>query len=131
MRPPVGSGNGPDAGVTPSQSRGKRLARKLTDIAIRNMKPGPARREIPDGNGLYLIVQTSGAKSFALRFRRDGKPTKLTLGTYFSGDIKDAPEPAIGGVLTLKGARKLAADTMLEIGRGGDPAAAKRQTREK
>jgi integrase len=95
-------------------------------MKIRALRGGEARREIPDGNGLYLIVQTSGAKSFALRFRRDGKPTKLTLGTYFSGDIKDAPEPAIGGVLTLKGARKLAADTMLEIGKGGDPAAARR-----
>ena len=103
----------------------------LTDIKIRAMRGGTARREIPDGNGLYLIVQTSGAKSFALRFRHAGRPAKLTLGTYFAGDIKDAPEPTIGGVLTLKGARKLAADTMLEIGRGGDPATAKRQTREK
>jgi integrase len=107
------------------------LAKKLTDIAIRNMKPSSVRQEIPDGNGLYLIVQTSGAKSFALRFRRDGKQTKLTLGTYFAGDLKEAPEPTIGGVLTLKGARKLAADAMLEIGRGGDPGAAKRQAREK
>jgi integrase len=99
----------------------------LTDIKIRALKGGKTRQEIPDGKGLYLIVQTSGTKSFALRYRQSGKPTKLTLGTYFSGDVKDAPEPKIGGELTLKGARKLAADTMLEIGKGGDPAAVKRQ----
>jgi integrase len=107
------------------------LARKLTDIAIRNMKPGPARREIPDGNGLYLIVQTSGAKSFALRFRQDGKPTKLTLGTWFAGNAKEAPEPKIGGPLMLAGARRLAADTMIQIDTGSDPVTSKRQAKEK
>jgi hypothetical protein len=35
----------------------------------------------PD-TGLYLILQESGQRSFALRFRKpDGKPAKLTLGT--------------------------------------------------
>ena len=55
--------------------------KKLTDIAIRNLKPGPARREIPDpgARGLYVIVQPSGVKSFAVRYRYAGKPRKLTL----------------------------------------------------
>jgi integrase len=99
----------------------------LTDIKIRALKGGKKRQEIPDGKGLYLIVQTSGTKSFALRYRQSGKPTKLTLGTYFDGDIRDAPEPKIGGELTLKGARQLASTTINEIDKGGDPAAAKRQ----
>jgi integrase len=99
----------------------------LTDTKIRAEKGRKTRREVHDGDGLYLIVQPSGAKSFALRYRQDGKHTKLTLGPYFSGDIKDAPEPKIGSPLTLKGARKLAGDKRLEIDKGGDPAAAHRK----
>ena len=107
------------------------MAKKLTDIAIRNMKPGPARREIPDGgNGLYLVLQPSGARSFALRFRRDGRPTKFTLGTWFVGSAQEAPEPKIGGALMLAGARKLAAEAMIQIGKGTDPVASKRQAKE-
>jgi len=56
---------------------------KLSAIAVKNIRPGKARREIPDSGcpGLYLIVQISGAKSWALRFRRpNGTPAKLTLG---------------------------------------------------
>ena len=107
------------------------MAKKLTDIAIRNLKPGPARREIPDGgNGLYLVLQPSGARSFALRFRRDGRPTKFTLGTWFVGSAQEAPEPKIGGALMLAGARKLAAEAMIQIGKGTDPVASKRQAKE-
>ena len=106
------------------------MAKKLTDIAIRNMKPGPARREIPDGgNGLYLVLQPSGARSFALRFRRDGRPTKFTLGTWFAGSAQEAPEPKVGGALMLAGARKLAAEVAIQIGKGSDPVTSKRQAK--
>ena len=106
------------------------LAKKLTDIAIRNMRPGSARREIPDGgNGLYLVLQPSGARSFALRFRRDGRPTKFTLGTWFAGSAQEAPEPKVGGALMLSGARKLAAEVAIQIGKGSDPVTSKRQAK--
>jgi integrase len=104
---------------------------KLTDLKIRALKPGPDRAEILDGNGLYLIVQPSGVKSFALRYRRAGHPVKLTLGRYFGGDPRDAPAPVVGGLLTLKGARKLASDALLEIANGGDPGAAKAEAKAK
>ena len=100
---------------------------KLTDIKIRNLKPGPVRREIPDGDGLYLLVQPSGSMSWALRYRFHGRPQKLTLGHWFAGDTKDAPEPKIDGLLTLKGARLLAAAEKLKIDeKAHDPAEAKR-----
>jgi integrase len=97
----------------------------LTDPQVRNMKPESVRVEILDANGLYLIVQPSGVKSFALRYRRAGKPVKLTLGRYWTGDSKSAPAAVIGGFLTLAGARKLAADTLHEVQQGRDPVAAK------
>jgi integrase len=105
---------------------------KLTDLKIRSLKPDPAkRREIPDGNGLYLVIQPSGSKGWALRYRLLGKSQKLTLGGWFAGDIKHAPEPKIDGLLTLKGARALAAAEKLKIDeKDHDPAAAKRHAKD-
>lgn len=84
----------------------------LTPIAIDKLKPGDKFREMPDGNGLYLGVGTTGAKSWIVRFRFEGKPRKLTLGRY----------PA----LSLAAARRAAADALFEVSQGRDPTAAKR-----
>jgi hypothetical protein len=64
-------------------------ARKLTQLRVDSAKAGTdqngthKRTEIPDAvcRGLYLIVQPSGVKSWAVRYRcaSDGKPCKLTL----------------------------------------------------
>jgi integrase len=80
----------------------------LTDIGIRNLRPGVTRREIsdPGAHGLYVIVQPSGRKGFAVRYRFNGVPRKLTL------------TPGI----SLAAARKAAADAMYEISQGRDPA---------
>jgi integrase len=88
----------------------------LTDIAIRNLKPSAERREIPDPGcrGLYVVMQPSGAKSFAVRFRVNGKARKLTL------------PPGV----SLAAARKLCGDAMLEVAQGRDPAAAKQATKQ-
>jgi integrase len=110
------------------------MPKRLTTNTIENLKPGPKRYEKPDpgARGLYIIVQPSGVKSYALRYRLAGKPQKLTLGKALpeSKQRQDPPsngEPRIGDVLSLASARKLAADAMLEVDRGHDPNAAKRQ----
>jgi integrase len=89
------------------------MARGLTAISIDNMKPGSVRREIPDAaaKGLYLVVQPSGVKSFACRYRFAGKAYKLTLG-----------DVAIG----LATARKLSADALAEVAQGRNPVEAKK-----
>jgi integrase len=89
------------------------MATKLTDAAVRKFKPGKQRREILDAlcKGLYLVVEPTGYKSWALRFRRpNGIFAKLHLGPVdFSGiEAKDAP--VRGTPLTLAGARALAAE---------------------
>jgi integrase len=65
---------------------------KLTSKAVENIKPIATRREIPDGllPGLYLIVQPSGARSWAVRYRHNGRPRKHTLGSYPGIDLKSA-----------------------------------------
>ena len=77
----------------------------------REYKAGSARQEIPDAGcrGLYLVVQPSGLKSWAVRYRYDGQPKKLTLDR----------------ALTLAAARKAATDALHELAQGRDPAALK------
>jgi integrase len=90
--------------------------RKLSDIAIRNLRPSPVRREIPDpgARGLYVVVQPSGVKSFAVRYRFAGKPRKLTLQAG----------------ITLAAARKAAADALFQVDQGHDPGVARRHARQ-
>ena len=89
----------------------------LTDLAARNEAKGPTRREIPDGKiaGLYLVVQPSGAKSWAYRYRAAGLPRKYTIG----------PFPEIG----LATARNLAQRAAGDAAQGLDPAAKKKADR--
>jgi site-specific recombinase XerD len=106
------------------------MIKKLTTIGVTAAKPSDKRIEIADAGarGLYLVVQPSGAKSWALRYRRNGKPVKLTLGPILTLD-KGEIEPkhvGIGDPLTLAGARKIAADVLHQIGRGTDPVAARK-----
>ena len=80
----------------------------LTEIAIKNIPAFDKRREVPDGKitGLYLIVQPSGAKSWALRYRAAGAPRKLTIGPYPAIDIGKArkrAQEAIGEIVGGKG----------------------------
>ena len=96
------------------------MARALTVLAAERAKPNPQKRlEIPDGGlpGLYLVVQSSGAKSWALRYRYGGKPRKLTVGAF----------PGIG----LAAARDLAAIAIRAIAEGRDPGRERREARQK
>ncbi len=79
------------------------MSKKLTAAAVQKLKPSKSRREIPDAAspGLYLIIQPSGRKSWALRFRQGGKSVKLTLGLCDESGKELDGEPEIGGHLTL------------------------------
>ena len=85
--------------------------RKITHLGIDNLKPRARRYEKPLGEALYIIVQPSGRKRYAVRYRFAGVQRKLTL------------QPGI----SLAAARKLTADAMLEVEQGRDPILAKRQ----
>ena len=79
---------------------------RLTIRSVEAMKPGPARQEIPDSflPGLYLIHQPSGAKGWAVRYRHQGIPRKLTLGSYPGLGLKDARELAAKARMPARGA---------------------------
>jgi integrase len=91
------------------------MARALKNLTVEKAKPDPdKRREIPDGivPGLFLVVQPSGAKGWALRYRFAGKTAKLTLGKW--------------PMMTLAEARTEAAETLEKIEAGQNPAQAKK-----
>ena len=90
----------------------------LTDAEIRKMPAAPAGGRVEkidsgyDGAGaLYIVVQPTGARSWAFRYSHDGKARKLTLGRY----------PGLG----LADARKEARRLGVEVERGADPCADK------
>ena len=88
------------------------MAKNLTAAAVEKLRPDKVRVEIPDGGcpGLFLIIQPSGVKSYALRYRRpDGRNAKLTIGR--------------ADVLSLASARQRAASLRLEVSKGGNPGA--------
>jgi hypothetical protein len=87
----------------------------LTDRVVQQAKASGARVEIPDAvlPGLYLIVQPTGMKSWAVRYRFDRRTRKLTLSGRYP-------------VLSLSKAREAARAALESVSAGKDPAAAKR-----
>jgi integrase len=86
----------------------------LTDRVVQQAKAKPARVEIADAvlPGLYLIVQPTGVKSWAVRYRVGDRTRKLTL---------QGRHP----VLSLAKAREAARIALASVTDGGDPAATK------
>jgi integrase len=86
----------------------------LSAKAVEHAKPTSTRREIADGllSGLYLIVQRSGVKSWAVRYRYGGRSKKLTLGRYPAMDVAKA--------------RQAGRDALTVAAAGNDPAQQKR-----
>ncbi len=74
------------------------MAKALTTKGVENAAKGASRREIPDGasTGLWLVIQPSGAKSWAFRYRSpvDRKPKKLTIGSFPAFSLVDARKEA-------------------------------------
>jgi integrase len=87
------------------------MATRLTALKVENARSNPSKRiEIADAGkpGLYLVIQTSGRKSWAVRYRRraDRATRKFT----------------IDGFPSLAVARKLAQEALDKAAEGHDPA---------
>jgi Arm DNA-binding domain len=61
----------------------------ITHRFVESVQPKSARTEYPDAGcpGLYLIVQPSGTRSWAFRFRHNGVNGKKTLGSAGEGGL--------------------------------------------
>lgn len=79
----------------------------LTDTAVKNAKPSTKTLRLNDGGGLYLLIQSNGAKWWRLDYSVGGKRKTLSLGVY--------PE------VTLASARRRAVESRELIANGTDP----------
>ena len=91
----------------------------LTKETAAAAKPAAARYELRDKKvaGLRLIVQPSGVRTWALRYKLPkGQARRYTIGAY---------SEALG----LDEARKIAAKVKLDVVKGADPAGERREAR--
>lgn len=84
----------------------------LTDLKIKNAKPGPKPVKLSDGQGLQLVVTPAGGKSWKLAYRFGGRQKELTIGSY----------PIIG----LQEARQKRDDAKRQLAEDLDPSVQKR-----
>lgn len=64
----------------------------LTDLAIRNAKPGEKPRRLSDAGGLFWEVHPGGSKYWRLAYRFGGKQKTLALGVYPAVSLSAARE---------------------------------------
>lgn len=86
-----------------------RITRPLTNNEILKAKPREKDFTLHDGDGLFLLVKTSGKKLWRFRYQRprSGSRTNLSLGSY----------PA----LTLAAARQIRDQHLTTLAQGIDP----------
>ena len=85
---------------------------RLSDAALRAIKPSGAPFKLSDGGGLHLLVNPNGGRMWRLAYRFDGKQKTLALGTY----------PTVG-LAESRDARDRAKKLLSQ---GADPGVAKR-----
>lgn len=85
---------------------------KLTDLALKNAKPGATTRRLSDGAGLYLEISPKGSKYWRMAYRYAGKQKTLAFGIY---PEVSAPE-----------ARKAAQQARNHLAEGRDPGLVKK-----
>jgi len=85
--------------------------RVLTNKAVENARPRPDGRGYEQADAglpsFFLNVQSSGHRSFVLRYRIGGRTRKWTIGSF--------PQ------ISLEAARKLAREGLGQLARGIDP----------
>jgi integrase len=62
----------------------------LTEAALKALKPGEKVYTVADGRGLYVEVFPTGGMVWRVRYRRNGKVEKLTVGKYPALSLKHA-----------------------------------------
>ena len=64
----------------------------LTEMEVRNAKPGAKIAKLSDGGGLQLWISPDGAKRWRLAYRFNEAQKTLAIGVYPSVGLKDARE---------------------------------------
>lgn len=62
----------------------------LSDLVVRNAKPGAKPRKLYDERGLFLLINPTGSKWWRLKYRFADREKLLSLGTYPDVSLKNA-----------------------------------------
>lgn len=84
----------------------------LSDIQIKRAKPADKPYTLSDGNGLSLLIETSGVKGWRFRYRFAGKPKMISFGVY--------------GPVTLAEARAKREEARSQLAKGINPSQARK-----
>lgn len=57
----------------------------LTDSAVQALKPRAKAYKVTDGEGMYVVITSTGVKSFRYDYRLNGNRETLTVGRYEPG----------------------------------------------
>lgn len=87
----------------------------LTDVALKSLKPKDKVYKVADRDGMYVRVMPSGAISFRLDYRLNGRRETVYLGRYGRDGI------------SLARARELCLDARREVREGRSPAIEKQR----
>lgn len=68
----------------------------LTDAKIRTLKPSNRPFKVSDSHGLYLLVKPGGSRHWYLKYRFNGKESRIALGAYPAISLSDARQQREG-----------------------------------
>ncbi|KAA8996610.1 DUF4102 domain-containing protein [Affinibrenneria salicis] len=68
----------------------------LTDAKIRSLKPSDKSFKVSDSHGLYLLVKPGGSRLWYLKYRINGKESRIALGAYPAVSLSDARQQREG-----------------------------------
>ncbi|HBR0350902.1 TPA: tyrosine-type recombinase/integrase [Klebsiella pneumoniae] len=68
----------------------------LNDAKIRTLKPSDKPFKVSDSHGLYLLVKPGGSRHWYLKYRINGKESRIALGAYPAVSLSDARQQREG-----------------------------------
>ncbi|BES84249.1 integrase [Pectobacterium araliae] len=68
----------------------------LTDAKIRTIKPSDKPFRVSDSHSLYLLIKPGGSRHWYLKYRINGKETRIALGAYPAISLSDARQQREG-----------------------------------
>ena len=93
-----------------------RKSTSLTDSAIKVAKPKDRPYKMADGHGLYLEVMPTGSKLWRMKYRFEGKESRISFGPY----------PTV----TLQQARQYRTESREQLAQGINPTAERKTTQQ-
>ncbi|HCB0644972.1 TPA: tyrosine-type recombinase/integrase [Klebsiella variicola subsp. variicola] len=68
----------------------------LNDSKIRKLKPSAKPFKVSDSHGLYLLIKPGGSRHWYLKYRINGKESRIALGAYPAVSLSDARQQREG-----------------------------------